>query len=72
MPGINGRERAEKAHDIIPDLPVLFTKGYTNDSVFQDGMVDWQNVLLSKLFKIEQLAHKVREALNISHMQSSV
>ena len=64
-------ELAEKAHDMILDLPVLFTTGYTNGSVFQHGVVDRQIVLLSKPFKIEQLAHKVKEALNISHRQIS-
>ncbi len=64
MPGINGRELADKARERDPDLPILFTTGYTRDSTFHDGMVDRGVVLLSKPFTIEQLAQKIRQVLD--------
>ncbi|MFN3451304.1 MAG: response regulator, partial [Sphingorhabdus sp.] len=64
MPGINGRELADKTREFAPDLPILFTTGYTRDTMFHDGMVDRGIVLLSKPFTIEQLAHKIRQVLD--------
>ena len=64
MPGINGRELADKARELAPEMPILFTTGYTRDTTFHDGMVDRGIVLLSKPFTIEQLAHKIRLVLD--------
>ena len=64
MPGINGRELADKARERAPDMPILFTTGYTRDTTFQDGMVDRGIVLLSKPFTIDQLAQKMRQVLD--------
>ena len=64
MPGINGRELADKARAQAPELPILFTTGYTRDTTFHDGMADRGVVLLSKPFTIEQLAHKIRLVLD--------
>ena len=64
MPGINGRELADKAREHDPNLPILFTTGYTRDTTFHDGMVDRGVVLLSKPFTLEQLAQKIRQVLD--------
>ena len=64
MPGINGRELADKARERDPHLPILFTTGYTRDTTFHDGMVDRGVVLLSKPFTIQQLAQKIRQVLD--------
>lgn len=64
MPGINGRELADKTRECAPDMPILFTTGYTRDTTFQDGMVDRGVVLLSKPFNMEQLARKIRQVLD--------
>lgn len=64
MPGINGRELADKARESAPDMPIIFTTGYTSDTTFQDGMVDRGIVLLSKPFTIDQLAQKMRQVLD--------
>lgn len=64
MLGINGRELADKAREHDPNLPILFTAGYTRDTTFHDGMVDRGVVLLSKPFTPEQLAQKIRQVLD--------
>lgn len=64
MPGINGRELADKARERDPHLPILFTTGYTRDTTFHDGMVDRGVILLSKPFTIQQLAQKIRQVLD--------
>lgn len=72
MPGINGRELADKARERDPKLPILFTTGYTRDTTFHDGMVDRGVVLLSKPFTIEQLAQKIRQVLDAGAGQGTL
>jgi CheY-like chemotaxis protein len=72
MPGINGRELADKARERDPKLPILFTTGYTRDTTFHDGMVDRGVVLLSKPFTIEQLAQKIRQVLDSGAAQGTL
>lgn len=64
MPGINGRELADKAREQAPELPILFTTGYTPDTTFYNGMADRGVVLLSKPFTIQRPAHKIRLVLD--------
>ncbi len=64
MPGpIRGRELAVEAQRLTPGLPILFTSGYTEDSIVHDGRLDPGVQLLSKPFTREQLARRVRAAL---------
>ncbi|EAQ04827.1 PAS sensor Signal Tranduction Histidine Kinase [Pseudooceanicola batsensis HTCC2597] len=46
------------------DLPVLFISGYSRDAIARDGRVDAGVRLLIKPFSQEELAVKVREALD--------
>ena len=48
----------------LPDLKVLFTTGYTRNAVVHNGMLDPGTNFLTKPFSIEQLAAKVRSALD--------
>jgi signal transduction histidine kinase/CheY-like chemotaxis protein len=64
MPGgINGRQLADAAHKILPELPVLFTSGYTEDAIVHHGRLDAGVHLLSKPYRRFELATKLREAL---------
>lgn len=64
MPGgMNGRELAEKAVEQRSDLCVLFTSGYTEDVMLHDGRQDNNVTLLSKPYRRQQLAEKIREVL---------
>ena len=65
MPGaIGGRELAERAVRIVPDLKVLFTSGYTENAIVHNGRLDPGVELLSKPYGREQLAAKVRRVLD--------
>lgn len=63
MPEVNGRKLAEEASRRRPGLKVLYTTGFTRNAVVHDGVLDPGVHLLQKPFTLEDLAHKVREAL---------
>ena len=63
MPGMTGRELADQVRAARPGTPVLFTTGYTRDAVIHQGKLDPGVAFLAKPFTIDQLAHKVAEAL---------
>jgi PAS domain S-box-containing protein len=65
MPGgMNGQQLAEKARELRPQLKVLFTSGYTPDSIAHQGKIDPGVFLLSKPYRRDGLARKVREILD--------
>ena len=65
MPGaISGRQLAERAIEIVPTLKILFTSGYTENAIVHNGRLDAGVELLSKPYRREQLAAKVRRILN--------
>jgi signal transduction histidine kinase/CheY-like chemotaxis protein len=63
MPGMNGRQLADRALEMRPDLKVLFTTGYTRNAVVHNGMLDIGVAFLPKPYTVRQLAWKVREVL---------
>lgn len=65
MPGgMGGRELAEAARVLRPSLKVLFTSGYTENSIVHNGKLDRGVELLSKPYRREQLAAKLRKVLD--------
>lgn len=64
MPGMGGRQLAERARKIQPDLRVLYTSGYTENAIVHNGRLDPGIELLSKPYDRERLATKVRRVLD--------
>jgi signal transduction histidine kinase/ActR/RegA family two-component response regulator len=64
MPGMSGRQLAERAAQIRPGLRVLFTSGYTENSIVHSGRLDAGVELLSKPYDRDRLAAKVRRVLD--------
>ncbi len=64
MPQMGGRELAERLREIEPDLPILFSSGYTDDAVVRHGVLDTNLNFLQKPFTINEVASKVRELLD--------
>jgi len=61
--GMNGRQIAEAAQIIHPDLKVLYTSGYSENAIVHHGRLDRDVNFLSKPYRRSELAAKVREAL---------
>jgi PAS domain S-box-containing protein len=65
MPGtMRSPELAAMARQRMPDLAVLFTSGYTENSIVHAGRLDEGVELLSKPYTQEALALKLREVLS--------
>jgi CheY-like chemotaxis protein len=65
MPGgLTGRQLAEVAKRKRPALKTLFTSGYTEDSVLRLGQLDPGVRLLSKPYRRQELAQRIRESLD--------
>ena len=63
MPGMNGRELADRLVEIRPGTRVVFMSGYTEDVILQRG-VSGERAFLAKPFTPPMLARSVREALD--------
>jgi CheY-like chemotaxis protein len=64
MPGaLKSPELARKAKERLPDIAVLFTSGYTENSIVHGGRLDAGVELLSKPYTREALARKFRHVL---------
>lgn len=63
MPGINGRELADRLKLLRPEAKVLFMSGYTADVIVNRGVIDFAASFLAKPFNHEVLSAKVREIL---------
>lgn len=64
MPGMNGRDLAEKIVRERPHLKVLFISGYPHDVLSGNGGLPTGFLLLQKPFPAALLAQKIREILD--------
>jgi PAS domain S-box-containing protein len=64
MPGLNGREVAQRIAEIRPNVKVLYMSGYTENVIGHNGILDAGVSLLQKPFNLRDLKDKVREALD--------
>ena len=65
LPGpLTGRDLASRLLQRYPDLPVLYTTGYTRNAIVHQGRLDLDVHLLNKPYTQQELAHKVRELLD--------
>jgi PAS domain S-box-containing protein len=64
MPGITGKEVAERVAVLRPGIRVLYMSGYPESVVASQGVVDQAIRLLSKPFKAVDLLDHVREVLD--------
>ena len=63
MPGMSGRQLADEATRRRPDLKVLYTTGYTRESVIHNESLARGVNLLPKPYTLDDLAFKMRAVL---------
>jgi PAS domain S-box-containing protein len=63
MPGMLGPALAKQVHRLLPDLPVLFMSGHT-DQVVREGLLDPSVPFLPKPFTPSQLVASARQLLD--------
>ena len=69
MPGMNGRELAERLRQLDPGLQVLYVSGYTDGAIASVAGLEKEAGFLQKPFALEALAQTVRSALDAAHPQ---
>jgi CheY-like chemotaxis protein len=61
MPGpMRSVDLARRAKEMLPELEVLFTSGYTENAIVHGGRLDQGVALISKPYRRDALARKVR------------
>ena len=66
MPGMSGREVADRLLDLRPETRVLFMSGYADDAIVHQGVLDEAANFIQKPFGPDSLARMVREVLDQS------
>jgi signal transduction histidine kinase len=64
MPGLDGRQLAERALRQRPDLKILYTTGYAPEGGPHETLPDDHPAMLRKPFSVDELARKLRQMLD--------
>ena len=64
MPGMSGRELADRLRETRPQVRVLFISGYSEEVISRRGVLEPGVNLLPKPFTAQQLARRLREVLS--------
>ncbi len=72
MPGMSGRDLANRLTELRPAIKRLFMSGFTADVIARRGVLDEGVNFLSKPFGRDALARKVREVLEGGGQKSEI
>ena len=61
--GMNGRQLADAARTLRPDLKVLFITGYAENAVLSHGHLEHGMHVLTKPFAIDVLANRIKDLI---------
>ncbi len=64
MPGMGGRELAERIAELHPAMKVIYMSGYTDNAIVHRGVLEPGTPFIEKPFTPDGLARKVREVLD--------
>jgi len=63
MPGINGKELADRLGAAYPDMKIIFMSGRAAEVISDAGVLIPVDAFLAKPFTVDRLLNKVRERL---------
>jgi CheY-like chemotaxis protein len=66
LPGMNGREMAERLQTVRPGIKVIYTSGYAQDLIADRGVLHQDVNYIAKPYTADQIAARVREAIDKS------
>ncbi len=66
MPGLNGKELADRVEAARPGVRVLYISGYSENTIVHHGVLDAGVELLQKPFRPGDLAERVRQLLDLA------
>jgi CheY-like chemotaxis protein len=72
MPGMNGREMANRILQTLPELRVVFMSGYTEHVLLHEGQADPHFEYLQKPFTLQTLTKKLSHVMGISRSESAL
>jgi CheY-like chemotaxis protein len=64
LPGMDGRQLAASARELLPDLPVLFITGYAWEAFADTPQLPERTAILGKPFSLHALAEAVADLLD--------
>lgn len=70
--GMNGRQIADAASLLRPDLKVLFITGYVENAVVDNGLLAPGMQVMTKPFAMDALANKVRSMIEPTPAESAL
>ena len=71
MPGMNGKDLAERLHVLCPDMKILFMSGYSVNVIGAQWVMDEGVNFIEKPFSMKDLGVKVAEVLRGSRKNSA-
>ncbi len=70
MPGMNGRQLAERLVSIYPGMQILYSSGYTENMIAHHGVIEEGLSFIGKPYTPQVLAMKIREVLSAAAKES--
>jgi two-component system cell cycle sensor histidine kinase/response regulator CckA len=65
MPGIGGKDVAEKMQEFCPNTKLIFMSGYTNNAIVHHGVLDDKTNFIQKPFTPISLLKKIRDVIDL-------
>jgi signal transduction histidine kinase/CheY-like chemotaxis protein len=72
MPGMSGRDLADRIAELRPGTPVLFTSGYTDGEIVRRGLLHPEAAFIQKPFGPDAILRIVRERLEGASFRNPV
>jgi PAS domain S-box-containing protein len=64
LPGMNGRQLADQARELRPDLKILFMTGYAENAANAEGFLQPGMDMITKPFDLGHLSQRVRDIIS--------